>query len=380
MIPYHFHCLIALSSLAILSGCSRSEDTPDAQAERNAPFLVEPQYPSIDDALVDVKEILKPTSYLINDYTGKTFDMHPSDAPLEPIKVGLSWIANDQFAAYYVAQQNGYFRDAGLDVELMPGGPGKNPLGLLVAGKIDFVSSSNGSAVIRIQHSRTGGDVVAVGALFRRYPYAWVGLDPETPSDQAANRDITPEDFRGRRIAAEPGAEYLAAYTLEQMGLTPSDVTMTRTSTQVEPLLEGAFDFMTSWIDNIPRMIEAKGHKNWISWEFADHGWADFGNVIVTSREIAENEPEKVSRYLWALSRAVEYIIENPEESTRIVKAAIPETSLTLELIGKRLAYQAELSLPPDGGPLLRIDPEKWERCAAILLHYGVVEKLPPHS
>lgn len=364
----------------LLSGCGSNPESDGEQANKNAAFLVEPQYPSIDDALVDAKKVLNPTSYLYNEYAGKTFTPVPSETPLEPLKVGLSWIANDQFAAYYVAQENGYFRDAGFEVSLLPGGPGKNPLGLLIANQLDFVSSSNGSAVIRLQHSRTGGDAVAVGALFSRYPYAWVGLDPKTPSDQRSTRKVTAEDFRGRSIGAEPGSEYLTAYTLEQMGLKPEDVVIKRTSTAIEPLLEGAFEYMTCWMDNMPRMLEDRGHKNWFVWEFSDHGWADVGNVIVTTRAIAENEPEKVSRYLWALSRAVEFIKANPKEAVQIVHAAIPQTSLTPELIRKRIAYQSQISVPEGDAPLLSIDPDVWERTAAILLYYGVVEKMPPYQ
>lgn len=46
----------------------------------------------------------------------------PTNA-LEPIKLQLRWTHQFQFAGYYVAKEQGYFADAGFDVELLPGGP-----------------------------------------------------------------------------------------------------------------------------------------------------------------------------------------------------------------------------------------------------------------
>ena len=136
---------------------------------------------------------------------------------------------------------------------------------------------------------------------------------------------------------------------------------------------------MTCWADNIPRMLEDQGHKNWFLWEFAENGWVEFGNVIVTNRKMITEDPEVIERYLWALSRAVTFVIEHPDEAVEIAHASMPGTNLTPELIRKRLAYQKELSEPIEGMPLLSIDPDKWEQCAALLLYYGVIEKLPPY-
>ncbi|MEM9158249.1 MAG: ABC transporter substrate-binding protein [Verrucomicrobiota bacterium] len=370
--------LISIVGLA-LAACGEGPKDPETIARENEAFLVEPQYESIDQALQETRTILQPNSYLYNDFIGKELNATPN-APLETLKVGLSWIANDQFSAYYVASAKGFFQEAGFAVELLPGGPGKNPLGLLVAGQLDFVSSSNGSAVIRMQHSPNGGDLVAVGALLRRYPYAWIGLDNSVNSDTPSNRPITADDLRGRKMGAEPGSEFLAAYTLEKLGLSPSDVIFTRTSTQIEPLLEGAFDYMTCWVDNMPRMLDAMGHKNWFLWEFEDNGWADYGNVVVTTRQMVEDHPRKIERYLWALTRAVEYIISSPEASAQIVLDAMEGTNLNLDLIRSRLAYQKELSTPIKGNPFFHIDPDKWDRSAALLLYYGVIENRPPFS
>ncbi len=57
----------------------------------------------------------------------------------EQVVLQLKWVTQAQFAGYYVAQENGYYKDAGLDVTINPGGPDIAPPQIIVGGAADVI-------------------------------------------------------------------------------------------------------------------------------------------------------------------------------------------------------------------------------------------------
>ena len=57
----------------------------------------------------------------------------------EPVVLQLKWVPQAQFAGYYVAQAKGFYKDAGLDVTIKPGGPDVNPSQLIAGGGADVI-------------------------------------------------------------------------------------------------------------------------------------------------------------------------------------------------------------------------------------------------
>ena len=87
-----------------------------------------------------------------------------SQAPDHPptydtIRLQLKWRHQFQFVGYYAAIEKGYSRNEGLEVELVEGSPGLNPVDALLADKVDFVIEAP-SVLIRRQQPR-GGEVLS---------------------------------------------------------------------------------------------------------------------------------------------------------------------------------------------------------------------------
>src|SRR4051812_39889039 len=58
--------------------------------------------------------------------------------PLTKVKLQLRWVHQGQFAGYYVAADKGYFKEMGLDVEFIPGGPDTVPSQKVLTGAADL--------------------------------------------------------------------------------------------------------------------------------------------------------------------------------------------------------------------------------------------------
>ena len=86
-------------------------------------------------------------------------------AVLTPVKFQLQWVAQSQFAGYYAAIDQGYYRDLGLDVSLLLGGPNVNNVQVVATGGADI-----GTAWLpNMLQSREGGtDLVSIAQIFQR--------------------------------------------------------------------------------------------------------------------------------------------------------------------------------------------------------------------
>jgi NitT/TauT family transport system substrate-binding protein len=108
----------------------------------------------------------------------------------ERLRYGLSWLPQAEHCGFFQAKARGLYAAAGLDVELVPGGPGVNMNQLLAASRVD---AAMGSTLSTLNMRAAGAPGVTIAAMFQRTPQTLVGHP---------NQGITRlEDLRGRPIS-----------------------------------------------------------------------------------------------------------------------------------------------------------------------------------
>src|SRR4249919_1668249 len=110
---------------------------------------------------------------------------------LKPIKFQLQWVAQSQFAGYYAALDQGYYRDLGLDVQMLLGGPQVDNVQVVASGGADI-----GTAWLpNMLQSREGGtDLVSIAQIFQRSGTRMAGF-------KAANI-TSPATMAGKKIGS----------------------------------------------------------------------------------------------------------------------------------------------------------------------------------
>ena len=111
-------------------------------------------------------------------------------ANAEPLKMMLQWSHQAQFAGYYVAQEKGFYREHGIEVTILPGGPGVDPAEYLMRGEVEFASLWLSSALVR---SGRGEPLVLVAQLVNES-----NLVLATRRQGGINE---PRDLAGRKIS-----------------------------------------------------------------------------------------------------------------------------------------------------------------------------------
>lgn len=117
-----------------------------------------------------------------------------SAASLEPVRLQLKWQHQFQFAGYYAALEKGYYRDAGLEVEIIPSVPGQDPFRQVLDGKAEYGVGTTDLLLLREQGepgSRAGGY------------FSTLATGPDGP-EKAGVQSL--HDFIGQPLMIEPGS------------------------------------------------------------------------------------------------------------------------------------------------------------------------------
>ena len=346
-----------------LAGCGRP-----GPAASSLPQL------SLEEALARVHQSLPASRYVDN-------DLLPSDqatatvsgAPPVKLRVGLPWVLNDEIAPWFVGIEKGFYREAGLELVLVPGGPGIDPLALLAGGQLDIAVPPAGTSLVELIASPTPADLVAIGAVLKGSPYCWLGIDKSTPRDQPSSKKLQPSDFIGKTIGLQAGGDTLLNFVTHEYHLAPDSLHVRRAGFTPDPLLAGTVDYYGAFIVNQPRIVEQAGYKNWDAFRFADWGWVDFADVSIVRRDALDARADVWRRYLRATGQALRFILDQPDEAAAITARRSTDVPLTPAMVRRRFDLQRDLMLGPPGSALQQMPSASWEKLTARLLQSGAI-------
>jgi ABC-type nitrate/sulfonate/bicarbonate transport system substrate-binding protein len=339
------------------------------------PVAVVPPERSFETCLALVKEKRPASGYFTNEFLRQAQAGRPSVPAIpEKFRIGLPWVLNDECALWFIAQEKGYFAEMGLDAEMIPGGPGKDPLTLLIGGSVDVGVEAPGSAITRLATSPTGADIVAVATLLKGTPYSWIMLDASVPLDQKSTRQLKPEDVIGKTVGIQPGYDYYVDFVCKKFGIPRDKVQVKRVGYTSDPLVAGVVDFYAAWIPNQPRFLEEQGHRNWAALEFEKLGWSEYSDVSVFTKKTVQENPGKIVRYVHAIQQALKFRQEHPDEAADITVKYGKDADLTRAKVLRRFELEQALLEGHDGQPQMWMTEENWDTLAALLLQFGQID------
>ena len=375
---------LLLSMLLLLTACAGVAPAAEPAADgASAAATTAPVAEPAADAEAKFAEILQCVQENFPAETYMTNDHLPAaDAAWEPmncasvdqIKVLMPWVLNDEEAPWYNAVEKGFFKDVCLEVELVPGGPGIEPIQLLAGGAVDIAVVAGASTIPASVSSPTPADVVAVGTMLKHSPYIWMGLDKDVAQDQKSEKKLTPQDLVGKKIGLQSGNDYFAEFLVAKYGLSSDAFTIVEAGFTPDPLLVGAVDYYGSWIVNQPRLAEGQGFMNWTAFRFSEWGWDGYSDVSTVRREMLDSNPDLVERYLAAVNQGMKFLLENPDESADIAVKYGVDAQLTKEQALRRFELQKDLIEGSDDLPLMHMSTDRWNSEVATMVQYGQLE------
>ncbi|MDX6372149.1 MAG: hypothetical protein QOD98_1137 [Nocardioidaceae bacterium] len=247
------------------------------------------------------------------------------DAPkgTTSIKFQLDWVKNSQFSGFFSAEDEGYFADAGLDVQFLDGGDVASTASVIAGGGAQLGIVSNMARLYDANAS--GADLVAVGALYQTSP-AGIMTTPD--------REVTSvDDLVGLKIGTDEAGQPDIDSLFKVNGDEP-DWTPVRVGFDAAPLFAGKIDAYYCYVTNQPVTSELQGQESNVV-TFADLGFQSYAGLIVATRKYLDSHRDDVRAFLTAAQKGWQKVADDP-------KAAV---SLTLSSYGASLGLDEATEL-----------------------------------
>ncbi len=163
------------------------------------------------------------------------------DAELTPVSVVLQWVTQAQFAGYYAADSLGYYKDAGLAVTIVPGGPDISADQIVAAGEAEFGVRP---FVTTLAAREGGADFVSIARVNQVPPTLLVSF-------KAAGIE-KPEDMRGKVVGSWLGGNEMEQFALlRQFDIDPdADVTIVKQGFDMSQLINGEVEVAQATVYN----------------------------------------------------------------------------------------------------------------------------------
>ena len=280
-----------------------------------------------------------------------------AQAPLKPVVLQLKWSHGFQFAGYYAAQQLGYYRAAGLEVELRPSQEATDVVQEVVQGRAQFAVGNSSLLLARSQ----GAPVVVLAVLFQHSPLVLLAR-----SEQA---NQTLHDLIGRRVMIEPHAEELLAY-LKVEGVPLDWLQLQAHSRNPQALVNDEADAMSAYVSTEPYFLDQAGLRYQI-YTPRSAGIDFYGDNLFTSQALLQQQPELVKAFREASLRGWQYAMAHPDEVIAMIRAHHAP-----ELSEKFLAYEARSLRPliqPDLVEVGYMYPGRWQHIAQTYADLGLM-------
>jgi NitT/TauT family transport system substrate-binding protein len=305
----------------------------------------------------------------------------PTSAPLTKVKLQLQWVTQAQFAGYYAAVDQNYYKDAGLDVEILIGGPQVNNVQVVASGGADIgvawlpnmLRSREGTA------DTPGTDLVAISQIFSRSGTRMVSFKDKNIA--------SPADMKGKKIGSWLGGnepELFAA--IKKAGSDAASENIIQQNFDMSGLLSGDLDVAQAMIYNeYAQVLEAEKSPG-VLYTADDLNVIDFNDPSVGTAMLQDQlfasaawlakpgNTDVATKFLTATYRGWIYCRDNAQKCVDIVLAK------GSQLGASHQAWQMNeinaLIWPSTNG-IGQFDQAAYDQTVQIATTYGVLTKAP---
>jgi NitT/TauT family transport system substrate-binding protein len=297
---------------------------------------------------------------------GTTDKAAPANSTPDKVTYVTGFGAAGRDAYAWVAQEKGYFRDAGLDVKIELGAGTDQNLGALTSGQAQFTAVDLTGSIIDAGKG-VFKDVRAFASIHQQTLVSIVSLE--------GNKVTQPKDLEGKKLGAATASvnQLLFPAYARLAGIDEKKVSWANVAPPQLPALlaSGQVSALSTFL--IGRLgIEKAAGKKAVILPYSDYLADLYGTSLVTTATTAKQSPDLVKRFRDASLKGLAYALEHPKEAAEIMHKAQPAADVAAA------TSEMELMAPyvkatDDGGPIGSYNQQRVARAIAILQGAGLI-------
>jgi class 3 adenylate cyclase/ABC-type nitrate/sulfonate/bicarbonate transport system substrate-binding protein len=275
----------------------------------------------------------------------------------DKVLLQLKWLHQFQFAGYYQALDKGYYRDAGLDVEIREGGPSVDVTEAMEQGKADFGACTTNVLVPRANEPA----FVVLGVIFQHSP----AIILATRRAHIA----TLSDLAGQPLMDAPDSDDIAAM-LKRAHVDYASLPRVQHTGDPRDLIAGKAAAMVAYSTNEPFVLGKLGVP-YQTFSPRAYGFDFYGDNLCTTARQAQAYPERTRAFLTASLKGWAYALAHKDASVALILDRYSKQKSREALLFE--AVQTEALIQPDLIELGDQTAERWQQIANVYRDLGML-------
>jgi len=259
---------------------------------------------------------------------------------LDKVSFGTNWVPEAEHGGFFQAVADGTYKQYGLDVTIVPGGPNDNNRMLLIAGKLDFFMAAN--TLMSFDAVANNVPVVTIAAIFQKDPQVFL-THPESKVTKL--EQLKPLTL----FVSKEGISSYFQWLKSEYGFNEAKVRPYTFNPQ--PFIASPQSAMQGYVTSEPFAVEkaAKFKPGIIL--LADYGFNSYSTLIETRRELTDKKPDLVQRFVDAsIIGWYNYLYGDNAPGNALIKKLNPE--MTDELLAFSVGKMKEYGIVDSGDTL----------------------------
>jgi len=282
-----------------------------------------------------------------------------ASAHLQKVSIALKWKHSFQFAGYYAAIEQGYYKDEGIDVKLIPYDFKTNYIDRVLDGKAQY-GTSDSSLVLEYLR---GKPIVLVSQIFQHSPLVFIA--------KQKTGIISPYEMIGKKVAyisENESSASLTAMLIETIGSLKKINILPYTNHTLSDFLNDKIDVISTYSTTLPTPKELKGRSiNIISPQ--NYGIDFYGDNLFTTKKEATLHPDRVKKIRDATIKGWKYALNHPDEIIKLIKSKY-HSRQSYDQLFKEYRGTKKMILP-NIVPIGYTDPSRFEGLVKIYKELG---------
>jgi NitT/TauT family transport system substrate-binding protein len=291
------------------------------------------------------------------------------------LKMVLNWKYQGPQGWFFLAEDRGYFKKAGIDIQMDQGNGSGAPIPLVANGTYD-VGFGDINALIQFAATKPEEAPVAVYVMYNQPPFT-VAVRADSPIK-------TPKDFEGKKLggAAGDGALKLfpALCKIAKIDCTKVEITNMQPNLREQMLMNKQVDGVFGYVNTIRFSAKLMGvaDKDIRYINFGDYGMNLYSNAIIVSKKLVAERPEVVKGLVAAINQGLQDALKDPDAAIAAVAKREPLIKPAVEKERFMATLQDEMNAPEIAKiGLGNVDKERLKKSIDILVEANGLTRTP---
>lgn len=291
------------------------------------------------------------------------------------LKMVLNWKYQGPQGWFFLAEDRGYFKKAGIDIQMDQGNGSGAPIPLVANGTYD-VGFGDINALIQFAATKPAEAPIAVYVMYNQPPFT-VAVRADSPIK-------TPKDFEGKKLggAAGDGALKLfpALCKIAKIDCTKVEITNMQPNLREQMLMNKQVDGVFGYVNTIRFSAKLMGvaDKDIRYINFGDYGMNLYSNGIIVSKKLVAEKPEVVKGLVAAINQGLQDALKDPDAAIAAVAKREPLIKPAVEKERFMATLHDEMNSPEIAKiGLGNVDKERLKKSIDILVEANGLTRTP---